>query len=78
MPKRKFWLKRRFLRRAPFGLQGRVQPEQHWGMTFHEWYRMNFENAKRRNPFIKKPWPLRNVDPHGRPRKHPLFQGSQK
>jgi hypothetical protein len=57
-----------------FGDQIRTDQARHWGMTFHEWYRMKFYNQKRRNPFVKRPWLLRDIDRYGRPKNHPLYQ----
>jgi hypothetical protein len=71
---RRFWLKRRPMVHRWFGDHGRANPARHWGMTFSEWYREALDLRKRLNPFVKRPWLLRNVDRHGRPRKHPLFQ----
>jgi hypothetical protein len=77
MPQRRFWLKRSFMERRWFGDEGRALPQRHWGMTFHESYRLNLDLKKRRNPFIKRPWLLRTIDRHGRPPNHPLFQTSK-
>jgi hypothetical protein len=77
MPQRRFWLKRRFMLHRWFGKEGRVQLGQHWELTFREWCLFNRDLRKRRNPFVKRPWLLRNVDRHGRPRNHPLFQPTQ-
>ncbi len=74
MAMRRFWLKRRPLVHRWFGDQIRADPARHWGLTFHEWYMMKFDGKKRRNPFVKIPWLLRNIDRNGRPAYHPLFQ----
>ena len=70
---RRLWLKRRPIVHRWFGDQIRDNPAWMFGMTFSERYRGRYENKKRRNPFIKRPWPLAKLDRHGRPKTHPLF-----
>ena len=77
MPRRQFWLKRRPMVHRWFGSELRALPQRHWGLTFSEWYRLNRDLKKRRNPFIKRPWRIQTMDRHGRPRNHPLFRKSE-
>jgi hypothetical protein len=74
VPYNKFHMKRQFRERRWFGGEGRANLSMHWGLTAKEWYRLNHQLKKRRNPFIKRPWTPRMFDPHGRPRGNPLFR----